>query len=71
MLLLNMTTCKQCGAKCLDEPCLDCRYRNGGQFQEGEAGTKDSIDRMTRHSIQHFRDGFTAEQLQQISPNER
>jgi len=66
-----MNKCKRCGKPCQDTECPDCRYRNGGKFTEHEAYSRDLVDGFVRHSIAHFRAGFTPDQLQQISPNER
>lgn len=66
-----MTTCKQCGAKCLDDPCIDCRYRKGGRANEAERAEPDTVNLMVKHTLKHFRDGFSSDQLQQVSPSER
>jgi predicted amidophosphoribosyltransferase len=63
--------CKKCGKPTSNDGCLDCRYRNGGSLQEDEQPAYDTIDRMLRHSQTHFRDGFSSDQLQQVSPSER
>jgi hypothetical protein len=63
--------CKECGAPCQDDRCPDCRYRSGGPQKDGEAHTRDVVEVMVRHSAGHFRDGFTSDQLQQVSPSER
>jgi hypothetical protein len=66
-----MNVCNRCGAVCLDDPCIDCRYRRGGRVSDREEQEMDLVDQMVRHSKKHFRDGFTPDQIQQVSCSER
>ncbi len=66
-----MSICEHCGKPCQHTLCLNCRYRNGGAIQEDPHPEMDVVETMVHHSRHYFRDGFTADQIQQVSPSER
>jgi hypothetical protein len=68
---MSKTACKQCGAESSSGQCPDCRYRRGGKLTDQQPHEQDLVDQVLRHSQKHFRDGFTADQLSQVSPSER
>lgn len=65
-----MNLCAKCGVQCRDELCLDCRYRGGGRLPDREEDTK-AFDLVTRFARKNIRSAFTADQLTQVSPQER
>jgi len=69
--LKDMNTCKKCGKPTSNVECLGCRYRQGGRLHDNPEAEHDLVDQMLRHSKKHFRDGFTLEQILQVSPSER
>lgn len=66
-----MNVCQKCGKPCQHEECPDCRYRDGRSLGEAETPEGDLVQMMIRHTRKHFRDGFSSDQLQQVSPAER